>query len=222
MRNLKTVLAALAIAVAAAAAARAEPLLIRNSYVVPVANWEPMIVEKKDLAKHWGRSYVMEAVRYQGTPTMITALANGELEIANLAYSTFPLAVQNANLDDLRIIADEFQDGVSGYHSNEFYVLKDSPIQKVRGDRSAAGLLTAISGAAEISRDGPLIADGDKSATSYRGSVRSARPYSSRSVLPVRKNRSCQAGSRKRAARIGSGRLSPSSTMSSNSRPRCP
>ena len=36
MRNLKTVLAALAIAVAATAAARAEPLLIRNSYVVPV------------------------------------------------------------------------------------------------------------------------------------------------------------------------------------------
>ena len=62
--------------VAATGAARAEPLLIRNSYVVPVANWEPMIVEKKDLAKHWGKSYVMEAVRYQGTPPMITALAN--------------------------------------------------------------------------------------------------------------------------------------------------
>ncbi|MEA2979279.1 MAG: hypothetical protein QOF09_1102, partial [Alphaproteobacteria bacterium] len=62
MRNLTTLLTALAIAVAAAAAARAEPLLIRNSYVVPVSNWEPMIVEKKDLAKHWGKSYVMEAV----------------------------------------------------------------------------------------------------------------------------------------------------------------
>ena len=59
MRNLKAVLAALAVAVAATAAAGAEPLLIRNSYVVPVSNWEPMIVEKKDLAKHWGKSYVM-------------------------------------------------------------------------------------------------------------------------------------------------------------------
>ena len=73
MRGWKTFLTLLAVVMAATGAARAEPLLIRNSYVVPVSNWEPMIVEKKDLAKHWGKSYVMEAVRYQGTPTMITA-----------------------------------------------------------------------------------------------------------------------------------------------------
>ena len=62
---------------------------------------------------------------------MITAIANGELEIANLAYSTFPLAIQNASMDDMRIIADEFQDGVKGHYSNEFYVLTDGPIKKV-------------------------------------------------------------------------------------------
>ena len=88
MRNLKAPLTFLVVAMAAASVARAEPLLIRNSYVVPVADWEPFIVAKKDLARHWGTSYVMQAVRYQGTPPMITAMANGELEIANLAYST--------------------------------------------------------------------------------------------------------------------------------------
>jgi NitT/TauT family transport system substrate-binding protein len=86
---------------------------------------------KKDLAKHWGKSYVMEAVRFQGTPPMITALASGDLEIANLAYSTLGLAIQNAGLSDLRIIADEFQDGVPGYYSNEFFVRKDSGINKI-------------------------------------------------------------------------------------------
>ena len=131
MRNLKAVLAALAVAVAATAAAGAEPLLIRNSYVVPVSNWEPMIVEKKDLAKHWGKSYVMEAVRYQGTPTMITALANGELEIANLAFSTLGIAIENAGISDLRVIADDFRDGVPGYFSNQFFVRKDSGIKKI-------------------------------------------------------------------------------------------
>ncbi len=73
----------------------------------------------------------MEAVRYQGTPPMITALANNELEVANLAYSTLRLAIQNAGLDDLRIIADEFQDGVPGYYSSEFFVRKDSGINKI-------------------------------------------------------------------------------------------
>ena len=94
MRCLQAVFALLAVAVAATGAARAEPLLIRNSYVVPVSNWAPLLVEKKDLAKHWGKSYDMEAVRYQGTPPMITALANGELEIANLAYSTLGIAIE--------------------------------------------------------------------------------------------------------------------------------
>ena len=66
MRGLKALLVSLAVVTAATGAAHAQqPLLIRNSYVVPVANWEPMIVEKKDLAKHWGKSYVMEAVRYR-------------------------------------------------------------------------------------------------------------------------------------------------------------
>ena len=93
MRRLKALLTLLVITAAFTGTARAEPLLIRNSYVVPVSDWEPLMVEKKDLAKHWGKSYVMEAVRYQGTPPMITALANGELEIANLAYSTLGIAI---------------------------------------------------------------------------------------------------------------------------------
>jgi len=109
-----------------------EPVKIRNAFVVPVANWAPMLEAKKELAKHWGLSYVMEAVRYQGTPPMITALANNELEIANLAYSTLGLAIQNAGLEDLRIVADEFQDGVPGYYSSEFFVRKDSGINSIK------------------------------------------------------------------------------------------
>jgi len=150
MRNLKTVLAALVIAVAATAAARAEPLLIRNSYVVPVANWEPMIVEKKDLAKHWGKSYVMEAVRYQGTPTMITALANGELEIANLAYSTLGIAIENAGISDLRVISDDFRDGVPGYFSNQFFVRKDSGIKKIEDLKGKVLATNAIGAGVDI------------------------------------------------------------------------
>jgi sulfonate transport system substrate-binding protein len=78
---------------------------------------------------------------------MITALANGELEIADLAYSTLPIAIQNAGLDDLRVIADEFQDGVDDYYSNEFYVLTDGPIQKVE-DLKGKVVATNVAGSA--------------------------------------------------------------------------
>jgi sulfonate transport system substrate-binding protein len=111
-------------------AANAEPLKIREGWVAP-GNWGSIWLQKKDLAKHFGQSYVMEPVHFVGTPPMVTALANNDIELANLAYSTLGIAIENAGLTDLRIVCDEFQDGVPGYYSQEFMVLKDSPIQKV-------------------------------------------------------------------------------------------
>jgi NitT/TauT family transport system substrate-binding protein len=132
MRMLKFgVLGLFAFALAGICTSGAAPIKIRLAYVVPVSNWAPLFAEKKDLAKHWGDSYDLDAIRYQGTPPMITAMAVGELEIGNLAYSTLGLAIQNAGLDDLEVIADEFQDGVPGYYSDEFFVRKDSGIKKI-------------------------------------------------------------------------------------------
>jgi sulfonate transport system substrate-binding protein len=102
---------------------------------------------EEDLAKHMGRSYVLEPLRFAGTPQMITALANNELEIANLAYSTLGIAVQNAGLDDLRVIADEFRDGEPGYYSQEYFVLKDGPIKSVR-DLKGKVVATNVTGSA--------------------------------------------------------------------------
>jgi len=110
--------------------AKADPVHIREAWVAP-GNWASIWLQKKDLAKHFGQSYVLDPVHYVGTPPMITALANNQVEVTNLAYSTLGIAIENAGLDDLRIISDEFQDGVPGYYSQEFMVLKDGPIHKV-------------------------------------------------------------------------------------------
>src|SRR5215470_12501459 len=95
----------------------ADPIKIRSAWVAPVTNWASIWLEKKDLAQHLGKSYTFEPVRFQGTPPMITALANDELEISNLAYSTLAIAIENAGMDDVRVVADEFQDGVQGYYT---------------------------------------------------------------------------------------------------------
>jgi sulfonate transport system substrate-binding protein len=109
----------------------AEPLKVRVGWVIVPSNTAPLLAAKQDVARHAGKSYVLEPVHFSGTSTMVTAIAAGELEIAPLAYSTFALAVQNAGLGDLRIIADDFQDGVAGYYTDEYMVLKDSPIKSV-------------------------------------------------------------------------------------------
>ena len=131
MRLSKFALSALFAATIAVPSFADEPVKIRMSWVAPVANWASIVLEKKDLAKHLGKSYTLEAVRYQGTPQMITAIANNELEVSNLAYSSLAIAIENAGLDDLRVIADEFQDGVTGYFTQPYFVRKDSGINKI-------------------------------------------------------------------------------------------
>lgn len=133
-----------------AAVASAAPVKIRVAYVVPVANWPSLLFEKPGLAKHMGKSYTFEAVHFRGTPPMITALANDEIEIGDFAFSSFALAVQNAGMADLRVIADEFQDGVAGYYSNEFFVLKDSPIKSVKDLKGKVIATNAAGSAVDI------------------------------------------------------------------------
>jgi sulfonate transport system substrate-binding protein len=111
--------------------ANADPLKIRLSYIVPVSNWATILFQKPELATHLGKSYTFEPVRFQSTPTLIQALAAGEIEIANLGFTSLPLAVTNAGMSDLRIISDELQDGVPGYYSNEYMVRNDSSIKTV-------------------------------------------------------------------------------------------
>jgi sulfonate transport system substrate-binding protein len=134
----------------ATAAQSADPVRIRVSWVAPVTNWASIMLEKKDLAHHLGKSYVMEAVRFPGTPPMVTALANGELEVANLAYSTLAIAIQNAGMDDLRVIADEFRDGVDGYYSQEYMVLADGPIKKVEDLKGKVVMSNAAGSAIDV------------------------------------------------------------------------
>jgi sulfonate transport system substrate-binding protein len=111
--------------------AQAEPVQIRVAWVAPVANWISMWLAKKDLARHFGQSYVFVPVHFAGTPPMVTAIANNEVEIGDLAYSTLPIAIKNAGLDDIRVIADDFQDGIDDYWTVRYTVLKDGPIKKV-------------------------------------------------------------------------------------------
>ena len=133
MRSLRFLSGVFALVLAfSAGIARADPVKIRVAWVVPVANRASILFEKPGLARHMGKSYTYEAVRFQGAPPMITAMANGELEIADLAFSSFALAVQSSGMDDLRVIADEFQGGVEGYYSDEFFVLRNGPVRSIK------------------------------------------------------------------------------------------
>jgi sulfonate transport system substrate-binding protein len=150
MRMLNVTSAAALALWSATAAQSAEPVKIRMSWVAPVTNWGSIILEKKELAQHLGKSYTLEPMHFPGTPPMVTAIANNELEVATLAYSTLAIAIQNAGMDDLRVIADEFRDGVEGYYSQEYMVLGDGPIKRVEDLKGKVVMSNAAGSAIDV------------------------------------------------------------------------
>ena len=149
MGALRRMLASLFLAVVGSAHA-GEPVKIRIGWVVPITDWALFMVEKPDLMRHAGRSYVLEPVRFASSPTVITAMAGNDLDIGNLAFSTLALAVENAGLHDLRVVSDLFQDGVAGYYSNEFLVRRDGPIARVEDLKGKVIATPGAGGAIDI------------------------------------------------------------------------
>lgn len=166
MRVTRLVAALGAALIAVSTAYAADPVKIRISWVVLPGELQPVLFAKQGVAKHQGKSYTMEAVRYQGTPPMITAMAAGELDIAPLAFSTIAIAIQNAGLNDLRIISDEFKDGYQDYFSIPYMVRKDGDIKRVEDLKgrivatNAAGAAVDIASKAMLKKHG-LVAPRD-------------------------------------------------------------
>jgi sulfonate transport system substrate-binding protein len=139
-------LASLAIVVAA----RAEPVKIRVGWVNVPGQITPILFEQPGLAKHLGQSYTLEPIRYTGSSIALTALAAGELELANLTFTQVPTAILNGGMNDLRILVDEFRDGVQGYDTIQYMVLKDSLINKVNDLKGKVIAVNAIGAGTDI------------------------------------------------------------------------
>jgi sulfonate transport system substrate-binding protein len=104
---------------------------IRAAWIVTPPSLLPILFPKPGIGTHQGKSYDLEVTHFANSPTQITALAAGEIELGTLNFASFPIAVLNAGMSDLRIICDETQDGHADYVTNLFSVLKDSPIKTV-------------------------------------------------------------------------------------------
>jgi NitT/TauT family transport system substrate-binding protein len=127
-----------------------QPVKIRIAWVVPVANSPTILYEKPAILRHKGKTYDVDLIRFQGTPPMVTALAANEVDIALLAYSSLAIAIENANMQDLRVIADEAQEGVEGYYTSPFMVLKDGPIAKVEDLKGKTAATVGAGAAVDI------------------------------------------------------------------------
>ena len=109
----------------------AEPLKIRMSWVITPGELAPILFAHPGIAHHEGISYTVEPVHFAGGPLSIGAIAKGDIDIGGLGYATIAAAIQGAGIEDITVIGDVVQDGVPGWYSAEYMVLKDGPIHSV-------------------------------------------------------------------------------------------
>jgi len=117
---------------------------------VPAGDAPLALLGRPGIAQHEGKSYTLDFVHFTGTPPMITAMAGGAVDLVPFAFSSMALAIENAKMNDLRVIADVFRDGVPGYYSTEYMVLKDSPIQKIEDLKGKVVTSNAAGSAVDI------------------------------------------------------------------------
>jgi sulfonate transport system substrate-binding protein len=151
MRLIPAMPLAFAVVLFAGTIARAaDPVPIRVGWVAPVANFASILLMKPDLMHKQGKTYNLQPQHFASTPTMIPALAANEIDIGSISYAAFANAIENAGMEDLRVIADDFQDGVNGSYSDEIMVLKDSPIKTVEDLKGKVASSNGAGGAVDV------------------------------------------------------------------------
>ena len=166
--------AAVAVALAAGSvpglmpARAAEPLKITISWAVVPGQLTAVLFNNPAILKHYGKSYTVELTHFRGSTPQITSLASGNIDFASLAFSSFGLAIQNAHLDDIRVVADLYQDGIPGYYTSEYMVRADSGIAKPEGLKGKIVATNAIGGAVDIASKKFLLTHGLQATRDYQ------------------------------------------------------
>ncbi len=130
LKKIAMVVAATTMGVWAFGASAADPLKIRIGWSTMPGHMIPVLYSKPEVLKHYGKSYTVEPIRFQGSTPQISAMAAGEIDMAAFGALAFNLAIVNAR-QDVKIVADIIQDGVGDGHSETFIVRKDSGIKTI-------------------------------------------------------------------------------------------
>ena len=98
--------------------------------------------------QNYGKTYIAEPIRFQGSTHQITALATDEVDVAALSAAAFAQTVNNAGLD-VKVIADVLQESCDeGTYTEEYFVRADSGIESgadLKGKRIGTNALGSAS-----------------------------------------------------------------------------
>jgi sulfonate transport system substrate-binding protein len=103
---------------------------IRLGWVIAPGSTAALLMMKPDASVHRDKTYKFEPMHFVSTAVELTPFASHQVDIIDMSYAAIGSAIENAHLTDLRIIADEIQNGINGHDNGSgFLVLKDGPIK---------------------------------------------------------------------------------------------
>jgi NitT/TauT family transport system substrate-binding protein len=106
---------------------------------------------KENVLKRYGKDYTVKMTFTRGTPEAAALLAAGQADMATLAFSTFATTIlKNAVPNGLTIVADNYQDGRSGYAENSYFLREDSPVRQVTDLRGRRVGINAFGSAVDL------------------------------------------------------------------------
>jgi NitT/TauT family transport system substrate-binding protein len=125
--------------------------IVRLGWVVAPGSTAALLMMKPDASSHRDVTYKFEPMHFTSTAVELVPLASGQVDIIDMSYSAVGAAIENAHLTDLRIIADEIQDGVDGHENGSgFLVLKDGPIKDFPDLKNKAIAVLTIGSATDM------------------------------------------------------------------------
>ena len=140
--------------------AQADPVKLRIGWSDVPSSLTPILDKTPELATHLGKSYTLEPIHFAGTAPMITALATKDLDVGEMAFGSFGIAIQNAHMTDVRVIADEMEDGFPGHLSIPYVVLKDGPVKTVADMKGRVAATNTVGSGTDIGMRALLRKDG--------------------------------------------------------------
>ena len=127
----RSILLAVLAAVAAGPAWAADPVTIHMNWTVMPANLAPLMAKApKTIFRHWGKSYVLEPERMQGSGAALTALAADQIQLSTSSPQSLVNAVTRAKID-IVAIAQELTTDLPGWASSGTFWVRKGEVDKV-------------------------------------------------------------------------------------------
>jgi NitT/TauT family transport system substrate-binding protein len=109
---------------------KAAPVKIRLAYGIIPGVISPLLFQKPELLKHYGKSYTVEPTYIRATSIALQGMASGDVDLSYLSFTALASAIINGGID-LKVIADISSWGSEGHQGPEMVVKSDSGINSI-------------------------------------------------------------------------------------------